>query len=137
MKLRNPGVGGIDPIVPALRSIEVPHASSGLQDSAYASRKDNRIAIGSMDERRRTGFRNLSITRLLIDASTRAPIIVTTHSPDLISDLWECPDAVVVCERGLDGTTLKRLDPERMSDWLERYTLGHIWRMGEIGGNRW
>ena len=29
------------------------------------------------------------------------------------------------------------LDRPKLEEWLERYTLGELWRMGEIGGNRW
>jgi predicted ATPase len=78
-----------------------------------------------------------TIAKLLIDASQRTQLIVTTHSSDLVSALGDVPEVVVVCERGLDGTTLERLDPKRMQKWLEKYSLGHLWGMGEIGGNRW
>lgn len=78
-----------------------------------------------------------TIAKLLIDASQRSQLIVTTHSVDLISALWEFPESVVVCERGFSGTTLKRLEPERLKNWLERYSLGELWESGEIGGNRW
>jgi hypothetical protein len=44
---------------------------------------------------------------------------------------------VVVCERGAEGTQLRRLDPQQLQLWLERYRLGELWRMGEIGGTRW
>ena len=47
------------------------------------------------------------------------------------------PEAVLVCERDEKGSHLRRLDPEKLKNWLENYTLGEVWRMGEIGGNRW
>jgi predicted ATPase len=78
-----------------------------------------------------------TVGKLLIDASQRTQLIVTTHSDFLVSALSEVPEAVVVCERGSKGTELRRLDPERLKDWLEKYTLGELWSMGEIGGNRW
>jgi predicted ATPase len=78
-----------------------------------------------------------TVAELLIDASTRTQLIVTTHSETLVSALSEVPEAVVVCERDDDGTHLRRLQPNRLTKWLEKYTLGHLWRMGEIGGNRW
>jgi predicted ATPase len=77
------------------------------------------------------------IADLLIDASLRTQLIVTTHSETLISRLSEVPESVVVCERDDRGTRLQRLEPERMKAWLERYSLGELWSMGEIGGNRW
>ncbi len=78
-----------------------------------------------------------TIADLLIEASSRTQLIVTTHSADLVSALWEFPEAVVVCEREIDGTTMKRLDRERLKKWLELYSLGELWASGEIGGNRW
>ena len=79
-----------------------------------------------------------TIAKLLIDASKRTQLIVTTHSADLVSALWEFPESVVVCQKGFDGETqLKRLDPKRLEKWLERYSLGELWLNGEIGGTRW
>ncbi|MBO1052677.1 AAA family ATPase [Dolichospermum sp. UHCC 0352] len=78
-----------------------------------------------------------TIAELLIEASQRTQLIVTTHSDALVSALSEYPEAVVVCERDDTGTHLRRLKPDKLKDWLENYTLGDLWRMGEIGGNRW
>ena len=76
------------------------------------------------------------IAELLLDATKRTQLIVTTHSEALVSALSEVPEAIVVCERREDGTKLRRLEPERLKEWLERYRLGELWAMGEIGGNR-
>ena len=63
-------------------------------------------------------------------------IFVTTHSEALISAFGERLDSVLVCENYLgQGTVLKHLDTEVLSVWLEKYSLGEIWRAGEIGGN--
>jgi predicted ATPase len=71
---------------------------------------------------------------LLVDASERMQLIVTTHSDALISALTDYAHSVLVCEhRG--GTTLRRVDPGRLQYWLEKYRLGEIWRIGELGGN--
>jgi predicted ATPase len=78
-----------------------------------------------------------TIAKLLIDASQRTQLIVTTHSTELVSALWEHPESVVVCERRFGPTTLERLEPEKLRKWLEKYSLGELWSMGEIGGNRW
>jgi predicted ATPase len=78
-----------------------------------------------------------TIAELLIEASQRTQLIVTTHSDALVSALSEYPESVVVCERDDTGTHLRRLKPDKLKDWLENYTLGDLWRMGEIGGNRW
>jgi predicted ATPase len=78
-----------------------------------------------------------NIAELLIEASQRTQLIVTTHSETLVSALSEIPEAVVVCERDDRGTRLRRLDPGNLKEWLERYRLGDLWAKGEIGGNRW
>ena len=77
------------------------------------------------------------VAKLLIDASTRSQIFVTTHSDVLVDALSEVPEAVVVCEKVDGATQLRRLDKESLKPWLEKYSLGHLWTSGEIGGNRW
>jgi predicted ATPase len=76
-----------------------------------------------------------TIADLLVEASERTQLIVTTHSEALVSSLP--PESVLVCERDYLGTHLRRLDPERLKKWLENYSLGELWSMGEIGGTRW
>jgi len=77
------------------------------------------------------------LAKLLSSASERMQLVVTTHSDGLVDGLSETPSAVIVCEKHDGSSTLKRLDADQLSDWLKRYTLGQLWRTGEIGGNRW
>jgi predicted ATPase len=78
-----------------------------------------------------------TIAELLKKASERTQLFVTTHSDALVSALSDVPESILVCESMPQGTTIERLEPERLREWLEEYRLGEIWRMGEIGGNRW
>ncbi len=78
-----------------------------------------------------------TIAELLIDASDKTQLIVTTHSDVLVSALSDCPESVLVCEREDMGTHLRRLEKDQLKEWLDKYTLGELWRMGEIGGTRW
>lgn len=75
------------------------------------------------------------IAELLIEASERMQLIVATHSDALVSEFTSQPDAVIACERPGAGTELRRLEPEKISHWLEEYRLGDLWRMGELGAN--
>ncbi|HUI43449.1 MAG TPA: AAA family ATPase, partial [Terriglobia bacterium] len=77
-----------------------------------------------------------SLGELLLDASKRTQLIVTTHSDSLVDQFTENPEAVVVFEKRRGSTTLKRLNRKQLSSWLDRYRLGQLWRTGEIGGNR-
>ncbi|MEW5945165.1 MAG: AAA family ATPase [bacterium] len=88
-----------------------------------------------------TGFHPdalLTISEMLKEASKKTQIIVTTHSPDLVS-CFEDPENVVVVERGVDGgTSFRRLSLEELKPWLEEeMSLGTIWRGNLFGGNRW
>jgi len=71
---------------------------------------------------------------LMVSASARTQLIVTTHSDVLVSALTEQADSVLVCEyRG--GTVLHRVESAKLQHWLDKYRLGEIWRIGELGGN--
>ena len=73
---------------------------------------------------------------LLVDASQRTQLVITTHSDSLVSALTNQPDAIITCERPGSGTVLRRLDPDRLATWLkDDHGLGDLWRMGELGAN--
>lgn len=77
------------------------------------------------------------IAEMLIDASQRTQLIVTTHSDILVDALSHVPEAVLVCEKETNATAIRRLDQEGLREWLKEYSLGDLWRSGELGGNRW
>jgi predicted ATPase len=78
-----------------------------------------------------------TLAELLMDAAQRTQLIVTTQSDILVDALTETPDAILVCEKYDGSTTMKRLKREDLTEWLKKYSLGELWRMGEIGGKRW
>lgn len=78
-----------------------------------------------------------TIAQLLREASKRTQLFITTHSDALVDALTDAPETIVVCERGDNGTQLKRLESDKLMDWLKRYSLGELWMKGEIGGGRW
>ena len=77
------------------------------------------------------------VADLLVKASLRSQIFVTTHSDILVDALTDTPESVIVCEKSEEGTQLRRLDAAALKSWLEEYRLGELWTQGEIGGNRW
>ena len=77
------------------------------------------------------------VAKLLVEASSKSQIFVTTHSDVLVDALTETPEAVIVCEKEEGATRMRRLDSEELKPWLEEYRLGEMWTRGEIGGNRW
>ena len=77
------------------------------------------------------------VAELLIEASQRTQLVVTTHSDTLVSEFSNMAEAVVVCERDDQGSHLERLDDGQLKEFLDKYPLGELWRMGETGGNPW
>ncbi len=77
------------------------------------------------------------LAELMLSASERCQLIITTHSDILVTALTETPEAVIVCDKE-DGTTrMRRLKSEDLAEWLEKYRLGDLWLRGGIGGTRW
>lgn len=78
------------------------------------------------------------LAQLLVDASHRMQLIVTTHSDILVDALSETPEAVVVCEKEGGATRMTRKTADELAVWLrDGYGMGQLWRSGQIGGNRW
>ena len=77
------------------------------------------------------------LAELLVEASKRSQIIVTTHSDILVDALTDTPEAIVICEKVDGATQLRRLDPDELKVWLEKYRLGELWTRGQLGGNVW
>lgn len=78
-----------------------------------------------------------TLASLLRQAAQRTQLVVTTHSTALLDMFSDDPEAVLVCERAGDSTTMRRLDGDALAGWLERYSLGELWSKGELGGVRW
>lgn len=75
------------------------------------------------------------LAALLKQASQRAQIIVTTHSPSLLSSEDIQLADIVLVDRRNGETIMERADSRANLDrWLERYTLGQLWTMGKLGG---
>ena len=77
------------------------------------------------------------VAELLIGASQRTQVVVTTHSRMLVDALSDHPSSVIVCEKENGESRFTRLDGTRLKAWLDKYSLGELWSSGELGGNRW
>ena len=72
------------------------------------------------------------LASLLKQAAATSQIIVATQSP-LLLDHFE-PEDVLVADRVNGATTLRRLESEKLTAWLEDYSLGQLWEKNEFGG---
>jgi predicted ATPase len=78
------------------------------------------------------------IADLLVAASERTQLVVTTHSDLLVDAMTERPEAVVVMEKHDGQTRAKRLRADdELNEYLKTYRLGDLWLRGLVGGTRW
>jgi predicted ATPase len=78
-----------------------------------------------------------TVAELLVRASERTQLVVTTHSRMLVDALGDDPSRVVVCEQRDRESHFERLGKVALSKWLKDYSLGDLWSIGQLGGNRW
>jgi predicted ATPase len=69
---------------------------------------------------------------MLKQVSEQKQVIVSTQSVELLNS-FDAKD-VVVAERDGGATILRRLDAEELSDWLQDYGLGELWKRNILGG---
>jgi predicted ATPase len=72
------------------------------------------------------------LASLIRSASTQSQVLLSTQSATLVDHFK--PSEVVVTEMHEGASTFSRLDDEKLSHWLKRYTLGEAWRKNVFGG---
>ena len=70
---------------------------------------------------------------LVKKAATRKQVILATQSAELLNHFD--PEDVIVVDRTENGSEFKRLDEDRLAEWLEdEYSLGELWNKNLFGG---
>lgn len=77
------------------------------------------------------------VAGMIVDASSKTQLIVTTHSEHLLTALQDDFDALFAFDAGLAGSIVRRFSREEYKSWRQEHTLGELWTSGELGGNRW
>jgi predicted ATPase len=72
------------------------------------------------------------LASLIKQASVKTQVVVSTQS-SLLLDHFQ-PEDVLVADRVDGGTSLTRLETEKLASWLADYSLGQLWEKNEIGG---
>ncbi len=65
--------------------------------------------------------------------ATKTQVILATQSTRLVDEFEPSQIAVLELEEE-SGTQCKRLDPEKLSEWLEEYSLSELWEKNIFGG---
>jgi predicted ATPase len=72
------------------------------------------------------------LASLIRQASKETQVIAATQSP-LLLDHFD-PEDILVANRVDGATTIERLDPKPLAEWLRDYSLGQLWEKGELSG---
>jgi len=72
------------------------------------------------------------VAEYAVDAAERTQVIMTTHSPQFLDAFREIFPATTVA-RWIDGETVLRMpDRENLRYWLNEYSLGSLFKSGEL-----
>lgn len=69
-----------------------------------------------------------------VEASRRTQIVFTTHSPQFFDAFTDTQPTTTVTTWEDGQTQLKVLDEDELRHWLKEYTLGSLYRTGELEG---
>lgn len=67
-----------------------------------------------------------------MSAATRTQVILTTHSPEFLDAFRDEPPTTTVAELVHGETKLRVIEGEELAYWLKEYTLGDIYRTGQL-----
>jgi predicted ATPase len=70
------------------------------------------------------------LASLIREVSKETQVIAATQS-SLLLDYFD-PEDVLVADLIDDATVIRRLNAERLAEWLKDYSLGQLWEKGEL-----
>ncbi|CDL86179.1 AAA family ATPase [Xenorhabdus cabanillasii] len=69
---------------------------------------------------------------LIKNASNKHQLIISTQSVELVNQ-FDADDLIVI-DKQQGASTFRRLNSEMLSEWLEDYSLGELWKKNILGG---
>jgi len=72
------------------------------------------------------------IAEYALDASERTQVILTTHSPQLLDAFNDVIPKTTVVKWAEGETVLQNVEGEQLERWLKEYSLGSLFRSGEL-----
>lgn len=73
----------------------------------------------------------ITVLASLIRATSKQ-VIVSTQSVELLNE-FDASDVIVI-DRNEGISSLHRLQPRALENWLEDYSLGELWKKNLVGG---
>ncbi len=72
------------------------------------------------------------VAEFAVEASKRAQVIFTTHSPQFLDAFTDTQPTTTVAKWANGETTLHTLDADQLDYWLKEYSLGSLFKSGEL-----
>ncbi|MCK4658207.1 MAG: AAA family ATPase [Phycisphaerae bacterium] len=72
------------------------------------------------------------LAELIQSASEQTQVIVSTQSPTLLDHFP--PEDVVIVKRCEGRSVFERLEPGKLADWLQEYSIGELWQKNVVQG---
>jgi predicted ATPase len=72
------------------------------------------------------------VAEYAVDASLRSQVILTTHSPQFLDAFRDTLPTTTVTKWEDGETELKTIDGKQLEYWLKEYTLGGLFKSGEL-----
>jgi len=122
------------------RSIHVTHISDGtlrflcLLSILYSEKRGSLICIDEPE----VGLHPdmiLTISNAIEHAAKTSQIFVATHSENLLNN-FNLKDVKVFEKNEENSTCVNSFTENDFKDWYESFSVGKMWRQGDIGGNR-
>jgi predicted ATPase len=76
------------------------------------------------------------ISRLFEEKSSETQFIISTHSENLL-DSFNLEDILILEKDKENSTSVKRYSENDFKGWYQQFSPGRMWRVGDLGGNRW
>jgi predicted ATPase len=76
------------------------------------------------------------IAQAIIEASKKSLIIISTHSEHLLN-AFEIETIRVFEKDNHNATTISQYEKKDFESWYDEFSVGKMWRQGDLGGNRW
>lgn len=74
------------------------------------------------------------IAEYAVDAATRTQVIFTTHSPQFLDAFIDTKPTTTVTKWENGETALKVIEGEQLDYWLKEYSIGALFKSGELEG---
>lgn len=77
-----------------------------------------------------------NIGNSIIEASSNSILIISTHSENLLNS-FEIENIRVFEKDDRNSTKISCYEKKDFEGWYENFSVGKMWRQGDLGGNRW